>query len=63
MHMKNSSHSISHGSKCRLSQLKKVKAYKFNEKNESWHSPGAQKQGAESRKPLQSGEIYFLLDW
>ncbi|KAG5587567.1 hypothetical protein H5410_048001, partial [Solanum commersonii] len=35
--MKNSSQSTSHGSTPLLSQLKGVKAYKFDRKKESWH--------------------------
>ncbi|KAG5587010.1 hypothetical protein H5410_047444 [Solanum commersonii] len=35
--MKNSSHSTSHGSRPRLSQLKEVKAYIFDRENENWH--------------------------
>uniref|UniRef100_M1CJ57 F-box family protein n=1 Tax=Solanum tuberosum TaxID=4113 RepID=M1CJ57_SOLTU len=35
LHMKNSIHSTSHGNKPQLSQLKEVKAYKFDRKNEN----------------------------
>ncbi|KAK4732758.1 hypothetical protein R3W88_025746 [Solanum pinnatisectum] len=58
MHLKNSRHSTSHGSKPRYSQLKDIKA--FDGKNQ----PFELRSGELAIKTLMEGEnVYFLLDW
>lgn len=63
MYMKNSSHSTSHGSKPQLSQLKEVKAYKFDWENESWHPVELRSGELTTRNLEKRGKFYFLLDW
>ncbi|XP_049406080.1 putative F-box protein At1g49610 [Solanum stenotomum] len=66
MYMKNLSQSTSHESMPQLSQLKDVKAYKFDPryyKEESWH-PVEHKSGELATTNSEKWEwCYFLLDW
>ncbi|XP_059318588.1 FBD-associated F-box protein At3g52670-like [Lycium ferocissimum] len=58
MHIKNSSHSTSHGSKPPFSELKEVKAYTWN------NQPVKIRNGELAIRDLRGRkEIYFLLDW
>ncbi|XP_060170832.1 uncharacterized protein LOC132601784 [Lycium barbarum] len=60
MYMKNSSHSTSHGSKPWHTQLKEVKAYKFD----SEYQPVELSSGELAvRTLMEVEEVYFLLDW
>ncbi|XP_059310862.1 uncharacterized protein LOC132062275 [Lycium ferocissimum] len=58
MHMKNSSHSTSHGSKPPFSELKEVKAYTWNNQPVKLRNEELAIRDLRGRK-----EIYFLLDW
>ncbi|XP_055814256.1 F-box/LRR-repeat protein At3g26922-like [Solanum dulcamara] len=60
MQMKNSMQSTSHGSNPWYSQLKEVKTYKFDRKEESWH-PMKHKSGELATVNLE--RYYILLDW
>ncbi|KAM3356905.1 putative FBD-associated F-box protein [Capsicum galapagoense] len=60
MHMKNSSHSTSHGNKPWYSQLKEVKAYKLDRKSRSWHLVEHKSEELATRK---RDKYYILLDW
>ncbi|KAF3665632.1 putative F-box protein-like [Capsicum annuum] len=60
MHMKNSSHSTSHGKKPWYSQLKEVKAYKLDRKSRSWHLVEHKSEELATRK---RDKYYILLDW
>ncbi|WMV47467.1 hypothetical protein MTR67_040852 [Solanum verrucosum] len=64
LYMKNSSHSTdSHGNEPQLSQLKEVKAYKFDGKNESWHPVKPESMKLKARDPNEMEKFYFLLNW
>ncbi|KAG5587520.1 hypothetical protein H5410_047954 [Solanum commersonii] len=62
LYMKNSSHSTdSHGNEPQLSQLKEVKAYKFDGKNESWHPVKPESMKLKAGDPNEMEKFYFLL--
>ncbi|XP_049343985.1 putative F-box protein At1g49610 [Solanum verrucosum] len=63
MYMKNSSQSTSHGSTPLLSQLKGVKAYKFDRKKESWHLVEHKSGELVTTNSEMWDWCYFLLDW
>ncbi|PHT39103.1 hypothetical protein CQW23_22676 [Capsicum baccatum] len=60
MHVKNWSHSSSHGNKPWYSQLKEVKAYKLDRKSKSWHLVEHKSEELATRK---RDKYYILLDW
>ncbi|KAK4731176.1 hypothetical protein R3W88_024164 [Solanum pinnatisectum] len=63
LYMKNSSDSTSHENEPQLVQLKEVRAYKFDGKNESWHPVKPKSMKLKTGDPNNMDKFYFLLDW
>uniref|UniRef100_M1DS32 ZF-HD homeobox protein n=1 Tax=Solanum tuberosum TaxID=4113 RepID=M1DS32_SOLTU len=63
LYMKNSSDSTSHEDEPQLVQLKEVRAYKFDGKNESWHPVKPKSMKLKTGDPNNIEKFYFLLNW